>query len=47
MSGRKISTQALTEKAINAIAIPTTVSTGVYMYKIEGNGVIKTGKLAF
>lgn len=46
LSGRKVTSQPLNEKAINVVSMPTS-STGVYIYKIEGNGVIKTGKLAF
>lgn len=46
LSGRKITSSELTENSINTILLPT-ISTGIYMYQIEGNGVVKTGKLAF
>lgn len=47
MTGKKITSSVLNSKSINSITLPATISTGVFMYKIEGNGVIKTGKLAF
>lgn len=47
MAGKKIATSALTSKSVNTINLPSTTASGVYMYQIEGKGVIKTGKLAF
>jgi len=47
MAGKKIATSALTSKSVNTINLPSTTANGVYMYQIEGKGVIKTGKLAF
>lgn len=47
MSGRKITTSKLTTNSLNTVNLPNSLTTGVYMYQIEGNGVIKTGKLAF
>lgn len=47
MAGKKIVSSPLTSKSVNSIALPSTTANGVYMYQIEGKGVIKTGKLAF
>ncbi len=47
LSGRKVATAKLSTKSVNSIMLPSRLTTGIYMYQIEGNGIIKTGKLAF
>ena len=47
LSGRKIATADLNNKSVNTISLPSHLNTGIYMYQIEGSGIIKTGKLAF
>lgn len=47
LSGKRVATANLTSKAVNTIALPSNITTGVYVYQIEGKNVTKTGKLVF
>lgn len=47
LSGKRVATANLASKTVNTITLPSNITTGVYVYQIEGKNVTKTGKLVF